>query len=109
MRKHKIKMVEDNVLCDDTREEVLCIDDSSSSSRTHYRQVKSEAWELFMKKDKLALCKVCNKEYAYHKGTSNLRDHFIMFTLLNYSPHKTSLFWILIYHISNAWIPILRE
>ena len=25
--------------------------------------------------DKFALCKICNKEYAYHGGTSNLHDH----------------------------------
>ena len=25
--------------------------------------------------DKSALCKICNKEYAYHGGTSNLHDH----------------------------------
>ena len=28
-----------------------------------------------MKKGKSVLCKICNKEYAYHGGTSNLRDH----------------------------------
>ena len=75
---NKIKMVEDDVLCDETCKEVLCVNDSngsSSSSRTHHRRVKSEVWEFFVKKDKSALCKVCNKEYAYHKGTSNLRDH----------------------------------
>ena len=29
-----------------------------------------------MKKDKSALCKICSKEYAYHGGTSNLRNQF---------------------------------
>ena len=30
-----------------------------------------------MKKDKSMLCKVCNKEYAYHEGTGNLCDHLM--------------------------------
>ena len=30
-----------------------------------------------MKKDKSALCKICNKECAYYGGTSNLRDHLM--------------------------------
>jgi len=28
-----------------------------------------------MKRDKTALRKLCKNEYAYHRGTSNLRDH----------------------------------
>ena len=71
-------MVKDDILCDEMHEEVLCVGDSSgsnSSSRIHHRRVKSEVWEFFVKKDKLALCKVCNKEHAYHGGTSNLQDH----------------------------------
>jgi len=70
-------MAEDDVLCDKTRRK-LCVSDSSGSnpsSRTHHRRVKSKVWEFFVKKDKSALCKVCNKEYVYHGGTSNLRDH----------------------------------
>ena len=33
-----------------------------------------QLWEKGTK-DKSALCKICNKEYAYHRGTSNLRNH----------------------------------
>jgi len=40
-----------------------------------YITEESEVCEFFVKKDKLVLCKVCNKEYAYHGGTSNLWDH----------------------------------
>ena len=30
-----------------------------------------------MKRGHKALCKVCKNEYAYHGGTSNLRDHLV--------------------------------
>ena len=31
-----------------------------------------EKFISFVEKDKSALCRICNKEYAYHEGTSNL-------------------------------------
>ena len=39
------------------------------------RRKRSEVWGFFVKRDKTALCKLCKNEYAYHGGTSNLRDH----------------------------------
>ena len=42
-------------------------------------EVNRKCGSFFVKKDtgKSALCKICNKEYAYHGGTSNLRDHLM--------------------------------
>ena len=62
---------------DDTSDDTCIVVDNPSNSRTSSRRVKSEVWEFFVKKDKSALCKICNKEYAYHGGTSNLRDHLM--------------------------------
>ena len=67
-------MAEDKISDVETCENDLCVN-SRSSSKSYSRQVKSEVWEFFVKKDKSALCKICNKEYAYHGGNSNLRDH----------------------------------
>ena len=36
-----------------------------------------DLWEFLKKNGQNALCKVCKSEYAYHKGTVNLRDHLI--------------------------------
>ena len=69
-------MAEDEISDVETCENDLCAN-SRSSSKSYSRQVKSEVWEFFVKKDKSALCKICNKEYAYHGRTSNLRDHLI--------------------------------
>ena len=43
-------------------------------------ELNRKCGSFFVKKDtgKLALCKICNKEYAYHGGTSNLRDDHLM-------------------------------
>ena len=72
----EIKNMADDHLPDiETCEDDTCVVDSPSSCKTYSRRVKSEVWEFFVKKDKSALCKICNKEYAYHRGTSNLRDH----------------------------------
>ena len=60
---------------DDTSDDMCIVVDNPSNSRTSSRRVKLEVWEFFVKRDKSALCKICNKEYAYHGGTSNLRDH----------------------------------
>ena len=62
---------------DDTSDDMCIVVDNPSNSRTSSRRVKSEVWEFFVKKDKSALCKICNKEYAYYGGTSNLRDHLM--------------------------------
>ena len=63
---------------DESQEDDLrIIEDSYSSSSKNYCRRKSDVWEFFSKKDKSALCKICNKEYAYHGGTSNLRDHLM--------------------------------
>ena len=62
---------------DDTLDDTCIVVDNPSNSRTSSRRVKSEVWEFFVKKDKSALCKICNKEYAYHGGTSNLHDHLM--------------------------------
>ena len=59
----------------DTSDDTCFVVDNPSNSRTSSRRVKSEVWEFFVKKDKSALCKICNKEYVYHGGTINLRDH----------------------------------
>ena len=59
-------MVEVNVtvaMCEDNR-----------SSNDEFETNKSDVWEFFIK---LALCKICNKEYAFHGGNSNLRNHLI--------------------------------
>ena len=53
----------------------LCVVNSRSSCKSYCRRVKLDVWELFVKKDKSTLCKICNKEYAYHGGSSNLHDH----------------------------------
>ena len=38
--------------------------------------VRSDVWKFFCKTaEKKLSCKLCNKEFAYHGGTSNLRDH----------------------------------
>ena len=60
---------------DDTSDDTCIVGDNPSNSRTSSRRVKLEVWEFFVKKDKLALCKICNKEYVYHGGTINLCDH----------------------------------
>ena len=76
MRIHKLKnMAEDEISDAEMCENDLCVVNSRSSSKLYSRRAKSEVWEFFVKKDKSALCKICNKEYAYHGGTSNLRDH----------------------------------
>ncbi len=48
----------------------------SQSNASASNCVRSDVWQFFKKSgEKLALCKLCNKEYVYHRGTSNLRDH----------------------------------
>ena len=40
------------------------------------RREKSDVWQFFEKSGpRVATCKLCKKEYAYHGGTSNLREH----------------------------------
>ena len=76
----KLKMAEVNVnvaTCEDSHSSVVISEDSCSSNKTNSRQTKSDVWEFFIKQEKLALCKICNKEYAFHGGTSNLCDHLI--------------------------------
>ena len=68
-------MAEDKIVDAETWENDLCVVNSCCSSKSYSRQVKLEVWEFFVKKDKSVLCKVCNKEYAYHGATSNLHDH----------------------------------
>ena len=70
------KMADNASVNDESREDDLRIIKDSSSSKNYCRR-KSDVWEFFSKKDKSALCKICNKEYAYHGGTSNLRDHLM--------------------------------
>ena len=70
-------MAEDEISDAETCENDLCVVNSCSSSKSYSRRVKSEVREFFVKKDKSTLCKICNKEYAYHGGTSNLCDHLI--------------------------------
>jgi len=41
------------------------------------RRKQSDVWEFFVKNGQKALCKVCNSGYAYHRGTSNLKDHLM--------------------------------
>jgi len=38
---------------------------------------KSDVWKHFTKttKKKVVTCNVCSREFAYHRGTSNLHDH----------------------------------
>ena len=37
---------------------------------------KSIVWDFFAKKNvKSVTCRLCQKQYAYHGGTTNLRDH----------------------------------
>ena len=77
MRNHKLKnMAEDAA---ETCENDSSVVNSHSSCKSYSRRGKLEVWEFFVKKDtdKSALCKICNKEYAYHGGTSNLRDHLM--------------------------------
>ena len=52
----------------------LVIEDPESASGS--RRKRPDVWEFFVKNGQKALCKVCNSEYTYHGGTSNLRDHF---------------------------------
>ena len=76
MHIHKLKnMAKDEISDAETCENNLCVVNSHSSSKSYSRRVKSEVWEFFVKKDKSTLCKICNKQYAYHVGTSNLHDH----------------------------------
>ena len=63
--------------CEDSRSSVVMNEDSRSSNKTNSRRTKSDVWEFFIRQEKSALCKICNKEYAFHGGTSNLRDHLI--------------------------------
>ena len=56
---------------------VVTCEDSCSSNKINLRRTKSDVSEFFIKQEKFALCKICNKEYAFHGGTSNLRDHLI--------------------------------
>ena len=45
--------------------------DAGSSAR-----VKSDVWNFFDKTGHQTVkCKLCNKRYAYHGGTTNLHDH----------------------------------
>ncbi len=49
----------------------------SQSNASASNRVRSDVWQFFKKSgEKSALWKLCNKEYAYHGGTSNLRDHY---------------------------------
>ena len=72
-------MAEDDTSAAEACENDLSVVNSHSSCKSYSRRVKSEVWEFFVKKDtgKSALCKICNKEYAYHEGISNLRNHLM--------------------------------
>ena len=56
----------------------------SSSSRE-----KSDVWNFFEKSGpKVVTCKLCAKEYAYHGGTSNLREHLTCIHPNEFKPEK---------------------
>ena len=51
---------------------------SSSGPSPGSQCVKSDIWHHFEKsgdRAKFALCKLCNKQYAYYGGMSNLQEH----------------------------------
>ena len=57
---------------------------SSSSSRG-----KSDVWNFFEKSGpKVVTCKLCAKEYAYHGGMSNLREHLTRNHPNEFKPEK---------------------
>ena len=53
----------------------------SEDSTTVYpvnNRAKSNVWGFFVKKGaRKVSCSICAKDYAYHGGTSNLRDHLV--------------------------------
>ena len=56
----------------------------SSSSRE-----KSDVWNFFEKSGpKVVTCKFCTKEYAYHGGMSNLREHLTRIHPNEFKPEK---------------------
>ena len=63
--------------------------ESSSASSGKFR---SDVWSYFTKctNGKKALCQLCNKEYAYHGTTSNLRDHLQHYYKDKYKPKVVS-------------------
>ncbi len=59
---------------------------SGDSSSSGSGRVQSDVWKFFEKRKeaKKAKCQLCNKELAFHGGTSNLRDHLSKVHPLSY-------------------------
>ena len=52
------------------------VDSSDAGSSTSAIRVKLDVWNFFDKTGhKTVKCKLCNKSYAYHGGTTNLHNH----------------------------------
>ena len=67
-----------------TSASVVQTESSSSSNRE-----KSDVWKYFRKKGpKTVECTLCDKEYAFHGGTSNLRDHLVRMHSNEFKPKQ---------------------
>jgi len=53
------------------------LEESDHDKASSSRRKRSNVWEFFVNRGQKALCKVCENEYAYHRGNSNLRDHLV--------------------------------
>ena len=52
--------------------------DGSLSYTVNYSCKKSDVWGIFDRKGtKLAICRLCSKDYAYRSGTCNLRERLL--------------------------------
>ena len=47
----------------------------ASGSGESSRRNRSDVWQYFKKDERNAICTLCKGKFAYHGGTSNLRDH----------------------------------
>ena len=76
-----------SAICSQT-ESSLSTSGQSESSLSSSRE-KSEVWKYFLKKGpKTVKCTICDKEYSYHGGTSNLCDHLVRIHSNEFKPKQ---------------------